>query len=95
MHANSSFRQTSAEKNVEFAARRGFGSWIVHGPNGYPVIASTPFFFDESQKDTTKIKGHLARNNPLFEMLLHEKHLKCTLTVQGPDGYISPDWYIM
>jgi len=87
MHPNKAFRRIEADRNLAFAARRGFGTLAVNGAAA-PILAHLPFALDT---DTRRVELHLLRSNPIAVQA--ETGLPATLAVQGPDGYVSPDWY--
>ena len=86
MHPNPAFRQTPTEDNLAFARGRGFGVLSVNGDHG-PVLAHVPFLLSD---DGSFADLHLARSNGVIAAGLPAK---AVLAVQGPDGYVSPDWY--
>lgn len=87
MHPNPAFRGASREENLDFAARRGFGMLCINGPDG-PVAAHVPFVIGPDGA----VEVHLARSNAIARAALPAPAL---LAVQGPDAYVSPDWYGM
>ena len=87
MHPNPIFAKTARDRNIAFARDRAFGTLAVNGENG-PLTAHIPFVLDEAG---TRVELHLMRSNPIARAL--SKPVKSVLTVMGPDGYISPDWY--
>ena len=86
MHPNPVFRQDPLDKNLAFAAARGFGTLSVNGPAG-PLMAHIPFLLAEggSYADI-----HLARSNAIARAELPGV---AVLALVGPDAYVSPDWY--
>jgi transcriptional regulator len=86
MHPNPAFRQTPAEANLAFARSRGFGALLVNGPEG-PLVAQVPFLISD---DGAVADLHLARSNPVARA---DQPCAAVMVVQGPDSYISPDWY--
>ena len=86
MHPNPAFRQAPTTRNIAFARDVGFGMLCVNGPDG-PLAAHVPFFLTP---DATVAEVHLARSNPIALAGLPASAL---IAVQGPDAYISPDWY--
>ena len=87
MHPHSAFRQASRETNLQFAAETGFGMLCVPF-KGEPLVSHLPFFLDPTSDE---FDLHLAQNNAIVSTGLAQ--MKATLVVQGPHGYISPDWY--
>lgn len=85
MHPNPAFRKTPRETNLDFARERGFGTIAANGPEG-PLAAHVPFILSD---DGAVLDTHLVRSNPLARAL----PAPALVAVNGPDGYISPDWY--
>ncbi len=86
MHPNPAFRQTPHDRNLAFARSRGFGMLSVNGPDG-PVAAHVPFLLSD---DGAYADLHLARSNAVVRAGLP---MAALIAVQGPDVYVSPDWY--
>ena len=85
MHPNPAFRGTPEDENLRFATTRGFGMLCVNGPAG-PMAAHVPFVMAGARV----VEVHLARSNAIARAGLPAPAL---LAVQGPDAYVSPDWY--
>ena len=85
MHPNSSFRWDDRDALRAFASEVGFGSIFATTPDG-PRVAHAPFVFAGEDK----IAFHLARGNALTK---HLGGVEGLFLVNGPDAYISPDWY--
>ena len=89
MHPNPIFRPEDQTDAWALVRDRGFGVLSVAGPDG--VQASHVPFVTEGE---TRIAAHLVRSNPLVAMLKAQPQ-EALLIVSGPDGYISPDWYMI
>ena len=76
--------------SLAFAAARGFGL-VIACDGGRPVGAHLPFRLIEADGKVPKLEFHVARNNPLGAIA--EKGGTWLVAVQGPDAYVSPDWY--
>lgn len=87
MHSNSAFRRVSQDRNLRFAAERGFGVLAIDG--GGPLVSHIPFILAE---DGAAVHAHLVRANPIARHL-REKEYAAVLAVSGPNSYVSPDWY--
>lgn len=85
MHPNSSFRWEDRDSLRAFAREIAFGTIFAATPDG-PRVAHVPFVF----LDDDRIGFHLARGNGLTKHLAGAEAL---FVVNGPDAYISPDWY--
>ena len=88
MHPNPSFRKETHAQNLAFARERSFGVLTLGGADG-PLAAHIPFVLNEAGN---AFEGHLVRSNPIARALDHGP-LSARIAVNGPDGYISPDWY--
>lgn len=85
MHPNPAFRQTGPARNIAFARAQGFGTLAMNGDPA-PVLAHVPFLLDEAG---TTAQLHLLRSNPIAQLGAGP----AVISVIGPQGYISPDWY--
>ncbi len=85
MHPNPAFRQTPADRNLAFARSRSFGTLVVNAETG-PLLSHIPFRLAE---DGASVEIHLVRSNPIVPLL----PARAVLSVTGPEGYVSPDWY--
>ncbi len=85
MHPNPAFRHVPDAQNVAFACARGFGTLAVNGDPA-PLLAHIPFLLSP---DGTQAELHLVRSNPISRL----EEAPAVLSVTGPDGYVSPDWY--
>ena len=85
MHPNKAFRTEQRDSLRAFAADIGFGMMFAITPEGSRV-AHVPFVFLGAER----IGFHMARGNAITKHLDGAEGL---FVVNGPDGYISPDWY--
>ena len=94
MHPNPVFRAEPAARHLDFARARAFGQLTLcapgTGPEEGPLAAHVPFLLDT---EGTSAELHLMRSNPVARAL--DAPRPALLTVTGPDGYVSPDWYGM
>ena len=88
MHPNPSFINTSDGHSWELVSQTSFGT-LVQSTSGLPVISHVPFLLSACR---SYIELHLVRSNPMARVEVG-KAVPTTLIVNGPDGYISPDWY--
>lgn len=84
MHPNPTFRKTAQTEALSFARTRGFGTLATTALD----FAHIPFLLNA---EGTEARLHLARSNPIARACTSPLAVK--LIVNGPDGYISPDWY--
>ena len=87
MHPNPAFRQTPEARSIGFAREQGFGLLCV-GTESAPLVSHIPFLLSEDGK---RAEFHLVRSNPIARMLAVP--VQARLAVQGPQSYVSPDWY--
>ena len=85
MHPNPLFRSENRALFEALIAEVGFGMVFLTTPDG-PRVAHTPLL---STGDGA-IHFHLARGNALAR---HLDGATALVTVNGPDGYVSPRWY--
>ena len=88
MHPNPAFRGVEAARNIEFARERGFGMLTLAGAEG-PLASHVPFTLSP---DGAALGAHVVKSNPIWRRL-REGPVMAVMAVNGPDGYISPDWY--
>ena len=85
MHPNPLFRTEDRDRMRKLVEEVGFGMVFLTTPEG-PRVAHTPLLWSGD----TKLRFHLARGNMLTK---HLDGATALVTVNGPDGYISPRWY--
>jgi transcriptional regulator len=85
MHPNPIFHGDDAARDLGFARNRGFGVLAV-SQDGAPLISHVPFLLSQ---DGASADLHLVRSNPIARL----GDVAARLVVNGPDGYVSPDWY--
>ncbi len=77
--------------SLEFAEQRGFG--MVCAWNGARPIASLlPFYLSRGDGGALQALFHVARGNPLAKFA--DAATPWLLAVNGPDAYVSADWYV-
>ncbi|MBF9042381.1 FMN-binding negative transcriptional regulator [Rhodobacterales bacterium HKCCE4037] len=87
MHPNPAFRQEPMFMNLAMVRKRGFGMLCVNADPA-PLISHVPFCLDD-EGDLAEL--HLVRSNPIARMITEAT--PAVIAVNGPDGYVSPDWY--
>jgi transcriptional regulator len=84
------FKQDHAA-SLAFAEARGFAT--VFAWNGSRPIASLlPFYLKEADDGSVKALFHVARGNPIARFA--DGVTPWLLAVNGPDAYVSADWYV-
>ena len=87
MHPNPVYHTADETQNLAYARERGFGVLAVSA-EGAPLLSHVPFILAEDGKS---LDLHLVRSNPIARML--KSPMTARIAVNGPDSYISPDWY--
>lgn len=85
MHPHPRFQWTDPAGIRAFVADRSFGALILTTAQGIRIAQVPVVWMSE-----TVIGLHLSRGNALVP---HLDGARCTIVVQGPEGYVSPDWY--
>jgi len=85
MHPNPAFRKEDRARHLAFANSRSFGTLAANDVNG-PLLAHVPFLLSD---DGSSADLHLVRSNTIARL----GSVKAAISVTGPDGYVSPDWY--
>lgn len=87
MHPNPTFRRTADARAFDLIRARAFGQLTVFDGTALHA-AHVPVLLSQ---DAATLDIHLVRSNPIVRALISP--LDVLLTVTGPDGYVSPDWY--
>jgi len=85
MHPNAAFRWEDRDAMRALVAELGFGALFCATPDG-PRVAQVPVVW----LDDAILGLHLARGNGIVR---HLDGATALFVAQGPDGYVSPDWY--
>ncbi len=85
MHPNPLFRTEDRALMEALIDEIGFGMVFLTTPDG-PRVAHTPLL----STGGGAVRFHLARSNALTR---HLDGATALITVNGPDGYVSPRWY--
>jgi len=85
MHPDRRFHWSDPAEIRAFVADQSFGTLVLATAEG-PLVAQVPVVV----LDDDRLGFHLARNNALVP---HLDGARALFVVQGPHGYVSPDWY--
>lgn len=88
MHPNKAYRPDNQSESIALARETGFGMLAVGLPGAAPLLSHVPFLLNENGD---KAQLHLVRSNPIARAITGP--VQARIAVQGPHGYISPDWY--
>ena len=86
MHPNRAFRFDSDAAILDWAVARGFAHIFAATPEGL-MVAHAPIV----AAGTGAVRFHLSRAN---RMTPHLDGARVLLSIAGPDGYITPNWYV-
>lgn len=89
MYVNPAYKIDTAQA-VEMLRERGFGLFVVSAPDA-PFGVHVPFLLEERGDERLYVEFHVSRTNPVHEHV--GEGCRALLACQGPDAYISPDWY--
>ena len=85
MHPNSTFRWEDRDAMRALVSEIALGALFCATPDG-PRVAHVPAVWH----DDSTLGLHIARANGIAR---HLDGATALFVVQGPDGYVSPDWY--
>ena len=91
MYVHPAFKIATAEA-IEHLRQRAFGLLVLQTSDA-PTASHLPFLVDEQPNEKVRIALHVARANRLHTLI--GTGCKVLLVCQGPDAYISPDWYTL
>jgi transcriptional regulator len=89
MYIHPAFKIETAEA-LALLRDRAFGLFVVTTPDG-PYGAHVPFLVNETAGGKLWVELHVARANNIHSFI--GSGCRALLVCQGPDAYISPDWY--
>lgn len=78
-------------KRVRGLMRRYPFALLVSAVGGQPFATHLPLVLDAERGAHGHLRGHVARANPHWRAL--EKDGACMAAFQGPNAYVSPNWY--
>src|SRR6201997_4843843 len=84
------FKQDRAA-SLAFAEERGFGT-VCAWNGARPIASLLPFYVRHAAEGTPEVLFHVARHNPLARFA--DGTTAWLLAVNGPDAYVSADWYV-
>jgi transcriptional regulator len=87
MHPNPALRRVDAAQSLALVRDRSFGIIMAQGAEG-PLASHIPCLLSA---DGSLVEFHLVRNCPMARAIADGAPVR--LIVEGPEGYISPDWY--
>jgi transcriptional regulator len=86
MHPNRAFRFDSDAAILDWAVARGFAHIFAETPEGSMVVHAPIVAHGAGA-----VRFHVSRSN---RMTPHLDGARVLVSVAGPDGYITPNWYV-
>ena len=80
--------ETDAATQQALVRAHPLGTWVVQH-EGELVINQIPFLLDTERGEYGTLVAHVARANPVWQCLAASS----VVVFQGPQAYISPNWY--
>ena len=68
------------------------GLLICNGAEG-PVANTIPFLLDADVPPNGRLRAHLAKANPQWQLLADNPASPVLIVFQGTDAYVTPSWY--
>lgn len=91
MYLPAHFAETRPEVLRRFMATHPLAHLIVHGEGGL-TADPVPLLHAPDPAPLGRLRGHLARANPLWKAA-GEEGVDVLVLFQGPSAYVSPNWY--
>ena len=89
------FRQDDPERLAAIVATHPFALLtLAHGDAINAVHLPFLRFGETDQPTTWRFESHLARANPVAEVLADGQEHRGMIVFTGPDAYLSPHWYV-
>src|SRR5262245_1788285 len=89
MYLPPAFRKEDLEAQHELIRAHPLGTVITAGPGGLMANPIACLLYAEGELGTLRL--HLARANP--QMLELQRVEECLVVFQGPQSYVTPEWY--
>lgn len=90
MYIPEHFRESDSDTLQSLIQQRSFGTLITVDDDG-PIANHMPFVIDRTRGELGVLQCHVARRNPVWQAMA--KDPRALVIFQGPDAYISPNWY--
>jgi transcriptional regulator len=82
------FNETDAATQQALVSSYPLATWVVQH-EGELLVNQIPFLLDPERGEHGTLLAHVARANPVWQCLTASS----VLVFQGPQAYISPNWY--
>ncbi|MFA6153818.1 FMN-binding negative transcriptional regulator [Mesorhizobium sp.] len=86
------FRETRTDILHGLIRAHPLGLLICNGAEG-PVANAIPFLLDADVPPNGRLRAHLAKANPQWQLLAANPASPVLIVFQGNDAYVTPSWY--
>ena len=91
LYVREKYKRLTEQAVFDFLQDHSLALLISCTGDSEPYLSHLPFMVGGTPESIGPIRGHLAKENPHYRVLLHES--RCTLVFSGPNAYLSPKWY--
>lgn len=92
MYVPTPFGEQDPERLLGFMRQYSFATLVTAGGNGAPCATHLPFLVERDAQGHLRLLAHMARLNPQWRGFGEGR--EALVIFQGPQGYISPTWYV-
>lgn len=90
MYIPKAFEQTDTDALHQAISEYPFATLVSQNQQGMDAM-HIPLYLDKTDSNSFRLKGHIAKANPLWKNT--DKHSDVLVIFQGPNSYISPNYY--
>lgn len=90
LYVREKYKRLTDQAVFDFLLENSLALLISCSADG-PSLSHLPFLIDGTPESIGPIRGHLAKENPHYKVLLRDP--QCTLVFSGANAYMSPKWY--
>ncbi len=91
MYQPTHFKQNELLDLIDLMRKHALATVILTAPNGELEVNHLPLEYDTESGELGILRGHIAKTNPMFELLNQSAH--AYVIFHADDAYISPSWY--
>lgn len=91
MYLPTHFKHDQLDDLVELIQQYPLATVVMTAADGTLEVNHLPLEYEMQQSGFGVLRGHIAKANPMFEILNQSAHVY--VIFQAEDAYISPNWY--
>ena len=91
MYLPTHFKHEQLDDLVDLIQQYPLATVVMTAANGTLEVNHLPLEFERQQGGLGVLRGHIAKANPMFEIL--NRSAQAYVIFQAEDAYISPSWY--